>query len=428
MTTLPLGVGAYNRQSAAEAEVKLVNRFFEKNPVNLREGVALLSRPGTTLLGTFLPDTTAGKLRGLYSKQNVLLGDLFVTSGKNFYRFKSDGSPTIHIQGLVRGEGRPFVTYAKGIGYERIFISDGLLLQYYDGGTHATGTLTATGAISTQKVEIGGTWYAWNVSVDTGPPDGTSATPWLANPGTDPLLALAKMLMFNGTPGVDFSTALSGPNTQVTAEAVGGPPATDVILTAISDGTNGNSITTSTTGANLAFDDPTLLGGGVHTLHGIAMPNGDPAGANCTLNEFIMVAKAGSNKIYFLRPGTTVIDPLDFFTKESNPDAVVDLLTAGDVFLALGTNSTETWYATGDGANPFAPLQGRTLPRGIVPGTAVLVEDVVLLVGSDGIVYKVGGSNYGAGQYQSTALARVSNHGIEERIRRQLRREAGLTP
>lgn len=426
MTTLPLGVGAYDRQSAGEPEIRLVNRFFEQNPTNLREKSCLLSRPGTVLLSTFLPDTTAGKLRGLTSKQNVLLSDLFVVSGHNFYRYKDTGV-TIHVQGSIRGDGPPSFTYAKGIGYERIFISDGLLLNYYDGGTHAAGTLTETGSITTQKVVIGGTYYAWNAAVDTGPPDGTAAFPWLANPGTDPLTALANMLNFDGIPGVDFSTNLAGPNTQVTALAEGGPPATDVVLTAISDNTDGNAVTTTTVGANLAFAQPTLTGGGVHTIHGVAMPNGDPAGALCTLNEYVMVAKAGSNKFYFIRPGETTIDPLSFMTKESNPDAIVDLVTAGDVFLALGTNSAETWYATGDPNTPFAPLQGRTLPRGIVPGTAVLVEDTVLLVGSDGIVYKVGGSNYGAGQYENTAIARISNNGIEERIRRQLRREAGLT-
>lgn len=428
MATLPLGVGAYKRESAGEPEVRLVNRFFEVSPVNLRERYALVSRCGTSLLSTFLPDTVGGILRGLYSKLGVLQSDLFVVSGKNFYRYHSDSDPTLHVQGQIRGEGRPFVTYAKGIGYERVFISDGLLLNYYDGGTHAVGTLTATGAITTQKVNIGGTWFAWNVSVDTGPPDGTNATPWLANPGTDPLLALTKMLAFDGVPGVDFSTNLGGANAQVTTVPAGGPPATDVLATAISDGTDGNAVVTDTEGANLAWDDPTLLGGGVHTLHGVAMPNGDPPGAMCTLNEFVLVAKAGTNKFYFIRPGETTIDALSFMTKESNPDAIVDMVTAGDVVLVLGATSSETWYATGDANTPFKPLQGRTLPRGVVPGTAALVEDIVLLVGSDGIVYKLAGSNYGEGQYQAAAIARVSNHGIEERIRRQLRREAGLTP
>lgn len=428
MTTIPLGVGAYARESAKEAEIQLLNRFFEKNPANLKEGSALISRPASIELDTFLPDTVAGKLRGLYSRIGLFADDLFVVSGKNLYRYKESGE-RIHIQGLIRGAGEVHVTHAKGIGYERIFISDGLLLNYYDGGTHAVNTLTFTpGTITTQKIRIGSTWYAWNAAVDTGPPDGSESTPWLAAPGSDPLSAMADLLMFNGVPGTDFSTILAGPSTQVTALAAGGPPATTLTVTAITDGEDGNDIEVEVDGAALAWDDPTLEGGGTHTIHGIAMPNGDPAGSCCTLNEFILVAKEGSNKFYFIQPGEIVMDALQFMTKESAPDAIVKLLAAGDVFLALGLSSSETWYATGDAAIPFAPLQGRTLPRGIMPGSAVLLEDAVLLVGSDGIVYRVAGSNYGAGQYEATAIARVSNHGIEEKIRRQLRREAGLTP
>ncbi|MGH7486029.1 MAG: hypothetical protein ACREMY_10580, partial [bacterium] len=229
MTTLPLGVGAYKRETAGEPEVKLVNRFFEQSPVNLRERYALISRSGTVLLRAFLPDTVTGLLRGLYSKIGVFFSQLFVVSGKNIYRYKPTGE-TIHIQGEIRGTGRPSVTYAKGPGYERIFIADGLLLNYYDGGTHAVGTLTKTGAITTQIVEIGGTYYAWNAIVDFGPPDGTLAFPWLANPGSDPMTALADMLNFDGIPGVDFSTALAGPSTLVKALATGGPPATAITL------------------------------------------------------------------------------------------------------------------------------------------------------------------------------------------------------
>lgn len=427
MATLPLGVGAYKRESAGAPEVRLVNRFFEQAPVNLRERYALIARPGTRLLRAFLPDTASGTLRGLYSKVGVFNSDLFVVSGKNLYRYKPDGT-TIHILGEIRGTGRPSVTYAKGIGYERLFIADGLLLNRYDGGTHAQGTLTATGTINTQKVEIGGTWYAWNADVNFGPPDGTMATPWLANPGTDPLTALANLLNFNGVPGVDFSSTLAGPSTLVTALAQGGPPATSLTVTAISDGTDGNLITTTVDGSDLGWGNPTLESGGSHNLHGVPMPNGDPAGVCCTLNEYVLVSKAGSPKFYFIRPGETSIDALSFMTKESNPDAISDMITVGDVVLIMGRASSETWYATGDANTPFAPLQGRTLPRGIINGTAALVEDTVLLVGSDGIVYTVTGSNYGAGQYQRTAIARVSNHGIEERIRRQLRREAGLSP
>lgn len=426
MPTLPLGVGSYQRLAGRFPEIKLINRFLEAAPTNLRERTSLLSRPGTTLLRTFLPDSATGRVRGLYTKQGLFDSDLFVVSGKKFYRYKAD-TTTVVIQGEIRGTGRPSVTHASGIGYQRLFIADGTLLQYYNGGTHASNVLTYTpGTITTQKIRIGPTWYAWNVNVDTGPPDGSFAFPWLANPGADPIKGMEKLLNFDGAPGVDFSSALAGPNTLITALAAGGPPAVTLTVTARAEDESGNLIETEVVGDHLSWANPTLEGGGTHALLGIPMPNGDPPGVVATLNEFIFVSKAGSNRFYFIRPGETTIDPLDFFTKESAPDAIVDFVVAGDVLIVFGRNSTETWYATGENDRPFAPLRGRTLPRGAVPGTPVLVEDVVVLVGSDGIVYTIGGSSVGQGAYAPTAIRRVSTHGIEERIQRQLRREAGL--
>ena len=160
-------------------------------------------------------------------------------------------------------------------------------------------------------------------------------------PGTDPLTALVNMLSFNGTPGTDFSTALGGPNTQITALDTPGAPATTMTVTAISDGTDGNSIaTTIGSGSHFSWGHTTLTGGGVHALHGIDMPNGDPAGVTWDVNSYNMVAKAGSNKFYFINPGDTTMDALQFMTKESAPDPIVEALTAGDVFLLFGSEFT----------------------------------------------------------------------------------------
>jgi hypothetical protein len=121
--------------------------------------------------------------------------------------------------------------------------------------------------------------------------------------------------------------------------------------------------------------------------------------------------------MFFLEPGDDTINALNFFSKESNPDPILDLLTVGDTFIAAGAGSIETWYATGDLNAPFAPIEGRTVTRGIVDGSLVLVQDQPIFVGADGIVYSFAGG----------ALNRISNHGIEERIREQLRFEAGVT-
>lgn len=427
MTTLPLGVGAYSRQTAGTPEVRLENRFLEASPTNLREHVMLLTRSGTVDLDTFPSNDPAALKgpRGHYSKKGLFNGDLFVVSGENFYRYQDDGTK-IQIVGIVNGTGHPTVAWMKGIGYEYMFIADGLLLQFYNGGTHATGTLTFTpGAITNQVVEIGGVYYSWNANVDFGTPNGSSGTPWLAKLGAndaESLDNLARLINFDGVRGVDFSTALGGPSPFYTADAT----STTVVITSVSVLAAGNAITTTVfSGAGLAWGGATLTGGNIHALQGVPVPGGVGIKALAAVSSFVLASVALSQKVFFILPGETTIDALNFFSKESNPDNVVDMNTVGDQVLITGDGSAENWYATGNADAPFAPQEGRVYQRGAVDGTACNVKDGVMMIGDDGIAYEVG---YQSGGEADLGVHRISDHGIEERIRRMLRREQGLTP
>lgn len=417
MTSLPLGLGAYKRTYGRMPEIQLVNRFVERTPTNLKERVSLLTRPGTKLLAAFPPDTNDGRIRGTYSTSGVFNSDLFVVSGRNLYRY--DGTTRTQITGEIQGTGNPRVAFVKGAGYERMFIADSLLLNYYDGGSHATGTLTDNGSATytTALLNIGGTYYGWNANVDANAPDGSAAHPFLCLfGGTDAetLENMANMLNFIGTAGVDFSSVLTTANLLVSATS--GP--TTLTVTARSDTTSGNAIVTVVTGdVNLSWGGATLSGGGVHALHGVPIPSGEGVSMVAALNSFVFVGVNASRRFYYVRPGEVTIDPLDFAEKESAPDPLVDLVRVGDVMVVIGAASTEFWAATGQNDNPFAPVEGRALSRGAVPGTAVAVDErTILLVGNDGRVYSV-----------SASPQVVSDHGIEERIRRELRREAGIT-
>lgn len=428
MAILPLGMQAYKRKYAGEPEVRLVNRFLETNPTNQKEKTALLTRPGSNPLVKFVPDEDiVAPNRRNFSKPGLFNGDLFGVSDHNLYRYSSDGTLT-HIAGLVNGTG--VVTYAwmKGIGYQYLFIADGLLLQFYKGGTQASGALTKSGSISasTQKIKIGTTYYAWNDAVDTGSPDGTVSKPWLAKLTGDPMLNMANLINFNGVRGVDFSTALGGPSPIVTASNPGSGPFTVLTITARSEYAAGNSIATVvSTGPNLAFGAATLTGGGTHALQGVEMPDGKSAKALASLNSFVTVSVGNSQEFFWLEPGTTVIDALNFAEKESNPDNIVDMVTVGDQIIICGEGSTENWYTTGNFDAPFAPVQGRVYRRGIKEGTAVAVKDSLVIVGDDMIVYSIG---YAFGDTSQYGVHRTSTHAIEERIRTQFRREQGLTP
>lgn len=276
-----------------------------------------------------------------------------------------------------------------------------------------------TPVILGQVIEIDGIYYSWDSDVDNGSPDGTALRPWLALLGADDIESLAnmaKLLNFAGTPGVDFSSDLTGPSDVVTAVAVG----FSLTVTSIATDASGNTITTSIyMGSDLSWGAATLTGGNVHVLTPIDVPDEKATLALASLAGFVLVSISNSQEIFFIRPGAVIIDPLDFFEKEVAPDNVVDMNTVGDFVFAAGNGSTEVLYATGDGNAPFAPMKGGTYERGMISGTpVVMAEGSFAFIGNDLKVYLL----------KEGVVTRISNHGIEERVRRWFRAQEGLTP
>lgn len=422
MVTVPLGQMAYQRDFNGEPNIRLENRFVEKNPSNLREHVALNARPGNNSLG----QCAGGIDRGNYAKEGMFNGDLFKVSGANFWRITAGTLVTQQITGTIAGDGFVYVTWMKGLGYEYLFISDGSTLQYFS--EHAFGTWTLTGNVQEGMViKIGTTYIGWSATVDHGSPGGTVTNPYwakLASGGAstaaDNEQSLANMvtaLSASGVPGADYSTTIPGPNADVTATS----DATHLVVTAIVNTTAGNAIATTTPvsgGGSGAWGAATLAGGGGTTLRTVTgMGAGETPKALATLDGFVLVSVGSTQKCYYILPGATTIDPLNFFEKESNPDNILDLTTTGDQVLISGDGSAEWWASNPDPNNPFAPIKGRGFARGVIEGTAVVVEEQVILVGNDGRVYMIGAD-----------VTPISTNAIEERIRTQLRREGLLPP
>lgn len=417
MSTLPLGLGAYKRLAGGFPEVKCENRFVEQTPINQLERTSLITRAGMKLLDYFAPDSASGTIRGCYTELGLFGDDLFVVSGTNLYRYNGTDDP-IHISGEIHDGGRPKVTFVKGSDFTRMWIVDGLLLQYYDGGSQGTGTLTddGSGTYTDKTITVGTTYYGWNATdVDDGTPDGTSDNPFLCLTGStaeESLENMANMLNFIGTPGTDFSSALTTANLDVSADST----ATTLTLTSRETSSDVNDIALASSDTHLTWADDTLTGAGTHNLHGCNIPNGESVTTCASLNEFVFVGCKNSRRFYIVRPGEVTIDALDFFTKESHPDNIVDMNRVGDVIVIQGNGSTEFWSATGDNDAPFSPIEGRTMSRGIVEGTAVMVDEAtIIVVGNDMRVYSIAAS-----------IQPISDHSMEERIRRQLRTEAGL--
>lgn len=436
MTAVPLGRGAYKRLYGGTPEVKLLNRWIEANPANLREGTSILARPGTTPIFNLDPGTfpTLGPMRGSYALSGLFDDSLFTVCGENLYRVNQDMSVT-PISGIVQGTGYPEVAWQKGIGYERLWIADGTTLQFYAGTSHSNGTLTLTGTIinDVDTVEIGGTYYTWG-TVFSPSDNGTSGNPFVINPNTvtgplDPMAQFTLAIMDSGTAGVDYSATISGANTQVSALNDTNTPTVVVTLAALSAGTGGNSITFTVTGgtALTASGTGTLANGGIEALEGCDIPGGLTPITLSQVSSYVLVGISNSQQFYWVNPGDVTIDPLNFASKESSPDNITHIRCVGDQLLVVGEKSTENWYATGNLAAPFAPIEGRVYARGAITGTPVVIDDGVLLVGDDGRVYSIG-FQPGDGTDAAWGVTRISNNGIEERVRRQIRREEGLTP
>jgi hypothetical protein len=405
---LPLGRGAFERAYGRFPPVVLFNRFFEQNPT-APGGTALLTRPATknlTAIGT-------GPIRALFWQPGAFNDDLFVVSGTTLYRY--DGTTATAITGTVQDNGVPELTAVVGPDFEHLYIADGQLLSLYRGTSRATATLTLTPNsppdISTQTLQIGSTYYQWAASL-SGTPDGSSGNPFQVLVGADDEESLANMfaaINASGDSGVDYSSTIVSPNTQVEATDV---DATTLDIRARARGTGGNSIDTLVTGSDIAWGGATMSGGGSNILNGVTMPELFTAVALSDLGGFVVVVCGNSDRWYFIRPGEITIDPLDFYTAEDESDQLVTVRKIGDALAFLGNKSIEFWYLTGDttvNGDAFLPVDGQAYSIGVVPGTVVKIRDFVMFVGTDNQVYKLFGRPEPV----------TPNHGVYELIRQE---------
>lgn len=376
------------------------NRFFEENPVGA-EKVALLSRPGTKL---FL-EVGDGPIRTLFSQPGVFNGDLFIVSGESLYRY--DGTTTTPITGDVLGDGYPVMTAVAIPNWDAVFITDGITLQYYEGEGHSAGTLSLTGSIvDGDVVRIDDTYYEFtDASVDAGAPAGTSGSPWLVALGAnneESLRNLFDAINLSGLAGQGYSA-----DTEAHPSVRAYGFVEDAFsVRALTGGAGEDSIVTTTTSSGLSWGSGTLTGGGGHALKPCSVPDNVGISDLATLASFVIAVQGSSRKFFWIHPGEVDIDPLDFSSMEAEPDFIVNVVTVGDQFWLFGQSSTESWYASGDGEQPFLRTQGRAFSQGIIPGTLAKLQESIMVVGQDRVAYLIAGSP-----------TRISHHGIEEKLR-----------
>ncbi len=192
---------------------------------------------------------------------------------------------------------------------------------------------------------------------------------------------------------------------------------TGIGVRATSVGAAGNGVTTTETGAGMAWGAGTLTGGGGPNVSLVTTPDAVGIIALAYSSSYVIAVPAqgeGINgRFFWIEPGETTIDPLDFATAERKPDAVLGVVAFGDQYWLPGSTTAEVWYFTGNPDSPTLRVQGITFNRGTWEGTSVQVKESMITVDGDGGVFQIAGG-----------LKRISNPSIEQRIREALQFQA----
>lgn len=404
---IPLSKSDYSRGVAKEARISTRNRYFEQNPVLTDNNFAMISRPALRrwiYVGN-------GPIRAVYSQPGTFDDDLFVVSDDAWFRVSRTGVVTL-LQAGLQPTGSVEMAGTANIGEtpEFMFMTDGRNLYVYVENGFAKGTISGSPA-NNDVVRLGSTYYKFtNASVDAGAPAGTSLNPWLVALGATVAISwanLAAAFSANGTAGVQYSTALVSANSEAIVIAVS---ATLIVVRAVAVGVLGDGVVTTETGAGIAWTAGTLTGGGSPSVTTVQTPDDIGVISLGYIASYVVVVPAQNEGVngqfYWIQPGETTIDPLDFATAERAPDPIFQVRVFVDQFWLPGANTTEVWYFTGNFDSPVARLQGVTFDRGTWEGTAVQVKESMIIVDADGGVFQIAGG-----------LKRISRPDIEERIR-----------
>ena len=410
MPSIPLARGAYNRAYGREPIVKCLNRFFEENPTNQIDDVALLSRPPTS----FLVNVGDGPIRATYTLTGIFDDALFVVSGNQLFQVTT-GLGVIPITGTISGNGSPRMVGRADSDGDRLFICDGTSLYYYAGNAAAsTGTFDLLANLTGgETATIQSDTYTFVTALDSsgGDPNeiliGASAATTVNN-----FIAAINGATGEGTVYGNGTVA----STVVTAAAASGDA---LVVTAITPGVSGDALTTTDTvgSASGGWGAGTLSGGADGSL--VTVPTPDSVGIVSIdiLAQHVVCVVSNSQRFYWILPGEETIDPLNFAEAEQQPDELISCRTQGDVIWMFGLTSSEVWYAdpaATDSASRFIRQQGQAFSRGIVEGTDVLVDDVLIVLGDDFRVYVVRGGYEPVSTPYISEVARTA-----ERVRRE---------
>lgn len=127
------------------------------------------------------------------------------------------------------------------------------------------------------------------------------------------------------------------------------------------------------------------------------------------LNGYGIVNSVGTDQFFITGANDfSTIDPLDFATAESNPDALQTTFTDHNEIWLVGTQTIEIWQDTGGSDFPFQAITTAKIERGSPAPYSVAADDnTVIMLCDDLIVYR----------FEGYRPSRISTHAVEYLIR-----------
>lgn len=143
----------------------------------------------------------------------------------------------------------------------------------------------------------------------------------------------------------------------------------------------------------------------------------------CFIDGYFLLMEADSIRVWFsaLEDGT-LWDALDFFARSETSDNLVGIAVIRDRVWALGSQTSEVYYDSGDADNPFVPYPGSVMQEGLVsPWALTVLGEALYWLAQDGngrnrmvsttdynpVVISTPPISYAIAQYQTTTDCEV---------------------
>lgn len=93
-------------------------------------------------------------------------------------------------------------------------------------------------------------------------------------------------------------------------------------------------------------------------------PLAAPVSSVACINSTFILPVLGSQRFYWINPGETDPDPLNFASAERTPDPIEDVAINTDEIWFIGSSAPEVWQTTTDADDPFVRINGRVYNEG----------------------------------------------------------------